>query len=138
MPWNVSGFCPQTLAFAPNVEHWDTRSVEKPLPIWLLPSTACKLEGGKRGSRELSSRTCLIRSSKVSISHGFSRKIRSARARTSLGKCGTHENDWCLSHPLALSEPVQALQAIHVGPQTHQRHGAPGRGRTRTRRRGLL
>jgi len=38
-------------ADAPNVEHWDTRSVEKPLPIWLLPSTACKLEGGKRGSR---------------------------------------------------------------------------------------
>ena len=43
--------CPQTLAFAPNVEHWDTHSVEKPLSIWLLPSTACKLEGGKRGSR---------------------------------------------------------------------------------------
>src|SRR5881227_3446579 len=57
MPWNVSGFCPQTLAFAPNVEHWDTRSVEKPLPIWLLPSTACKLEGGKRGSRTTVTRT---------------------------------------------------------------------------------
>ncbi len=56
MTWNVSRFGPQTLAVAPNLEHWYTRFVYKPLPIWLLPSTACKLEEGKSESvlRELS------------------------------------------------------------------------------------
>src|SRR5438094_10644108 len=43
MPWNVSGFCPQTLAFAPNVEHWDMRSLDKPLLIWPTSRTSCKL-----------------------------------------------------------------------------------------------
>src|SRR5205807_9208595 len=43
MPWNVSGFCPQTLAFAPNVEHWDMRSLDKPLLIWPTSRRSCKL-----------------------------------------------------------------------------------------------
>src|SRR6266487_3887467 len=49
---NVSGFCPQTLAFAPNVEHWDMRSLDKPLLIWPTSRRSCNTN--LRSDRQIS------------------------------------------------------------------------------------